>query len=338
VPLYGALVARLPRRRFVPLVYHFFVGNLAIFWLLLTLDVERLIVARVFFVWISVFVLFAVSVFWSFMADLYSSEQSKRLYGFIAAGGSAGALVGPALTIGLVQWIGATNLLILAALLLEIAAFCAMRLEVKNNLSKAEAPVGGGAIDGIKMVLRSLSVAATFLYFEQAAIVAAASDDPAVRTRIFATVDLAVGLLTLALQFFATGKLIARFGVGAALALLPLVFAAGFAVLAASPVLLVVIAFQALQRTANFAISNPAREVLFTVLARDEKYKAKNVIDIVAVRGADAAGGWAFTALRSLGMEVRSIPLVAIGLAAACFVLAVALGRAHERRARSAGL
>jgi len=353
VPLYGTLVARLPRRRFIPIVYHFFVANLLVFWLLLALDVERLIVARVFFVWISVFVLFAVSVFWSFMADLYSSEQSKRLYGFIAAGGSAGALAGPALTIGLVQWIGAANLLILAALLLEIAVFCAVRLEVKNSPSKTEplaAPVGGGAIDGIMMVLRSpyiagitlwvslLSVAATFLYFEQAAIVAAASDDPAVRTRIFATVDLAVGLLTLAVQFFATGKLIARFGVGAALALLPLVFAAGFAVLAASPVLAVVIAFQALQRTANFAISNPAREALFTVLARDEKYKAKNVIDIVAVRGADAAGGWAFTALRSLGMEIRSIPLVAIGLAAACFALAVALGRAHERRARSPGL
>jgi AAA family ATP:ADP antiporter len=346
VPLYGALVARLPRRVFIPLVYHFFVANLAIFWLLLALDVERLIVARVFFVWISVFVLFAVSVFWSFMADLFSSEQGKRLYGFIAAGGSAGALAGPALTIGLVQWIGTTNLLILAALLLEAAAFCALRLEAKSEVvPKTQEAVGGGAVDGVMMVLRSpyiagialwvalLSVAATFLYFEQAAIVAAASDDPAVRTRIFATVDLAVGLLTLAVQFFATGKLIARFGVGAALALLPFVFAAGFAVLAAAPVLAVVIGFQALQRTANFAISNPAREVLFTVLARDEKYKAKNVIDIVAVRGADAAGGWLFTALRSLGMEVRSIPLAAILLAAAGLVLALALGRAQERRA-----
>ena len=346
VPVYGALVARVRRRLFIPLVYHFFVANLAIFWLLLTLDVERQAVARVFFVWISVFVLFAVSVFWSFMADLFSSEQGKRLYGFIAAGGSAGALAGPALTIGLVQWIGTTNLLILAALLLEAAAVCALRLEVKSEaVPQTQEAVGGGAVDGVMMVLRSpyiagialwvalLSVAATFLYFEQAAIVAAASDDPAVRTRIFATVDLAVGLLTLAVQFFATGKLIERFGVGPALALLPLVFAAGFAVLAAAPVLAVVIAFQALQRTANFAISNPAREVLFTVLGRDEKYKAKNVIDIVAVRGADAAGGWMFTGLRALGMEVRSIPLVAILLAAACLVLAAALGRAQERRA-----
>jgi ATP:ADP antiporter, AAA family len=348
VPCYGALVARLPRRRFIPLVYHFFVANLAIFWLLLTFDVARLIVARVFFVWISVFVLFAVSVFWSFMADVYNSEQGKRLYGFIAAGGSAGALAGPAITIGLAGAIGAVNLLIVAGLLLEAAVLCASRLESATHEDEKQPeapPTGGGAIDGLVMVLRSpyiagimlwvalMSVAATFLYFEQAAIVAAASDDPAVRTRIFAAVDLAVGLLTIAVQFFATGKLIERFGVGAALALLPLVFAAGFAVLAAAPVLAVVIAFQALQRTANFAISNPAREVLFTVLARDEKYKAKNVVDIVAVRGADAAGGWLFTALRSLGMELRSIPLVAIALAAVCLALAVALGRAQERRA-----
>ncbi len=348
VPCYGELVGRLPRRRFIPLVYHFFVANLAVFWLLLTLGVEREAVARVFFVWISVFVLFAVSVFWSFMADLYSSEQGKRLYGFIAAGGSAGALAGPAITIGLSHLLGAVNLLIVAALLLEAAVFCARKLEVKKEgPSERQAAVGGGAIDGILMVLRSpyiagitlwvalLSIVATFLYFEQASIVAAASDDPAVRTRIFATVDLAVGLLTLGVQFLATGKLLQRFGVGPALALVPLVFAVGFAVLAAAPVLAVVIAFQALQRTANFAISNPAREVLFTVLARDEKYKAKNVIDIVAVRGADATGGWLVTGLRALGMHARELALSAIVVAGAGLVLSVALGRAQARRARA---
>ncbi|HET7197781.1 MAG TPA: MFS transporter, partial [Burkholderiales bacterium] len=346
VPCYGALVARLPRRRFIPLVYHFFVANLAAFWLLLALGVARETVARVFFVWISVFVLFAVSVFWSFMADVWRSEQGKRLYGFIAAGGSAGALAGPALTIGLSQLIGAVNLLIVAAALLEAAVFCARRLEVeKESPSERQSAVGGGAIDGILMVLRSpyiagitlwvalLSVAATFLYFEQAAVVAAASDDPAVRTRIFATVDLAVGVLTLGVQFLATGRLIQRYGVGPALALVPLVFAAGFAVLAAAPGLAVVIAFQALQRTATFAISNPAREVLFTVLERDEKYKAKNVIDIVAVRGADAAGGWLVTGLRLLGMQARELALSAIVLAAAGFVLSLGLGRGQARRA-----
>jgi AAA family ATP:ADP antiporter len=343
VPLYGALVARLPRRRFIPLVYHFFAANLAVFWLLLTLDFERQLVARVFFVWVSVFVLFAVSVFWSFMADLFSSEQGKRLYGFIAAGGSAGALAGPALTIGLTGAIGTTHLLLVAGLLLELAAFCALRLAGKNSATPTEKPVGGGPLDGLLMVLRSpyiagitlwvalLSVAATFLYFEQARIVAAYSDDPAARTRIFASIDLAVGLLTIAIQFAATGRLITRFGVGAALALLPVVFAAGFAVLAAAPLLAVVVAFTVIQRTANFALSNPAREVLFTVLARDEKYKAKNVIDIVAVRGADAAGGWLVTGLRALGVPAA---LFAIGLAGVCLAISVALGRAQERRSR----
>ena len=352
VPLYGALVARLPRRRFIPVVYHFFAANIAIFWLLLTFDVERLTVARVFFVWISVFNLFAVSVFWSFMADLFSSEQGKRLFAVIAAGGTAGALAGPALTIWLAVPLGPANLLILAALFLEAAVLCVKRLESvsieseKQSRRKPESEaLGGGWLAGVALLLRSpylagialwvtlLSVTGTFLYFQQANIVAAASDDPAVRTRMFASIDLAVGLLTVAVQFFATGKLIERFGIGAAIAFLPLVFAGGFAVLAAAPALAMVVGFQALQRTANFAISNPAREVLFTVLAREEKYKAKNVIDIVVFRGADAAGGWLFAALRSLGMELRAISLVAIPLAAAWLVVALALGRAHERRA-----
>ncbi len=352
VPLYGALVARLPRRRLISAVYHFFAANIVLFWLLLTFDIERITVARVFFVWISVFNLFAVSVFWSFMADLYTSEQGKRLFAFIAAGGSAGALAGPAITVGLVELLGPANLLLVAVLFLEIAVLCVRRLEsaspeTEKHFSQKKEPeaLGGGWLDGIPLLLRSpylagiaawvglLSVAATFLYFQQASIIAAASDDPAVRTRMFASVDLAVGLLTIVVQFFATGKLIARFGVGAALAFLPFVFAAGFAALAAAPMLAVVIGFQALQRTANFAISNPAREVLFTVLAREEKYKAKNVIDIVVVRGADAAGGRLVAALRSLGLELRGISLDAIPLAALCFALALALGRAQEKRA-----
>ncbi len=360
VPVYGALVARLPRRRFIPIVYHFFVFNLAAFWLLLTLDAGKLHVARVFFVWISVFNLFAVSVFWSFMADLFTAERGKRLFGFIAAGGSAGALAGPALTISLAVPLGPVNLLIVAALLLEAAVLCAKRVESAAANPGGEAAVsavtasgaraepgglGGGWLAGIAMVLRSpylagialwvtmLSIAGTFLYFQQANIVAAASDDPAVRTRIFASIDLAVGVLTVAIQFFATGRLLARFGVGAAAGVLPAVFAAGFAALAASPALAVVIAFQAIQRTANFAISNPAREVLFTVLAREEKYKAKNVIDVVVFRGADAAGGWLFAVLRAGGLELASISLAAIPLMAAWLALALALGRAQERRA-----
>jgi AAA family ATP:ADP antiporter len=360
VPVFGAVVAKLPRRRFVPLVYHFFVLNIAVFWLLLALDVGTVHVARVFFVWISVFNLFAVSVFWSFMADLYASEQGKRLFGFIAAGGSAGALLGPAVTVGLAEPIGHVNLLIVAALLLEAAVLCALRLEAAAARLRTEAPaaaaaaparpdtagLGGGWLAGITMVLRSrylagialwvalLSLAGTFLYFQQASIVAAASDDPAVRTRIFATIDLAIAILTLLVQFAATGRLITRFGAGPAAAFLPFVFCLGFLALWLAPALWVVIAFQAAQRAANFAISNPAREVLFTVLEREEKYKAKNVIDIVVFRGGDAVSGWLFAALRGVGLEPGAISLVTVLVTAAWLALALALGRVHERRTR----
>jgi len=362
VPVFGAIVARLPRKRFVPLVYHFFVLNIAIFWVLLTLNIERVMVARVFFVWISVFNLFAVSVFWSFMADLFASEQGKRLFGFIAAGGSAGALAGPAITVALAVPLGPVNLLIIAAVLLELAVLCAHRLETSaaelanaRSAAQPKAPataqpagnvLGGGWLAGILMVLRSrylggialwvvlLSLAGTFLYFQQANIVAAASDDPAVRTRIFATIDLAIGIVTLVVQCFATGRLIARFGVGPAVAFLPVVFACGFVALALSPALLVVIAFQAMQRAANFALSNPAREVLFTVVSREEKYKAKNVIDIVVFRGADAVTGWLFATLRGAGLELSTISLATVPFLVAWAILGLALGRTQERLSR----
>jgi ATP:ADP antiporter, AAA family len=364
VPVYGAVVAKLPRRRFIPLVYHFFVLNIAIFWVLLTFDIGSVHAARVFFVWVSVFNLFAVSVFWSFMADLFASEQGKRLFGCIAAGGSAGALLGPAVIVGLAVPLGPINLLIVAALLLEAAVFCALRLEAAapelhaESRGAAAAPaaqrdatvLGGGWLAGIVMVLRSpylagialwvslLSLAGTFLYFQQAGIVAAASDDPAVRTRIFATIDLAVGTLTMLVQFVATGRLIARFGAGPAAAFLPAVFCAGFAVLWLAPALWVVIAFQAAQRAANFAISNPAREVLFTVLEREEKYKAKNVIDIVVFRGGDAASGWLFAALRGAGLDPGGISLATVPVTAAWLALALALGKRQEALARAAAL
>jgi len=361
MPVFGAVVARVPRRRFIPLVYHFFVANIVIFWLLLTFKVAMADTARVFFVWISVFNLFAVSVFWSFMADLYQSEQGKRLFGFIAAGGSAGALLGPLIAVGLAELIGRANLLLIAALLLEVAVVCAMRLEAAAVALKSgdaspaaltatataprDAGLGGSWIAGLLMVLRSpylagialwvaiLSLAGTFLYFQQANIVAALSDDPNRRTAIFARIDLAVSLLTIIVQFVVTGKIIRRFGAGPAAAFLPFVFALGFLALALTPMLWVVIAFQATQRAANFAISNPARELLFTVVAREEKYKAKYVIDNVVFRGGDAVSSWLFHALRGLGLELGTISLATVPVTLAWLALALGLGRSHEKRA-----
>ena len=355
VPIYGALVARLPRRRFIPLVYHFFVANILIFWVLLTQGIALTVTAQVFFVWISVFNLFAVSVFWSFMADLYDAERGKRLFGFIAAGGSAGALLGPIIATTLAVPIGRANLLIIAALLLEGAVFCAIRLETAaaafkagqavTPQSKPEAALGGSWIAGLAMIVRSpylagiaawvalLSLAGTFLYFQQANIVSALSKNADQRTAIFAQIDLAVSLLTLVVQFLATGKLIKRFGAGPAAAFLPFVFALGFIALWATPMLWVVIAFQAVQRAANFAISNPAREVLFTVVEREEKYKAKNVIDNVVFRGSDAVFGWLFTALRGAGLELGAISLATVPVTAVWLMLALTLGRQQEARA-----
>ncbi|HET8876114.1 MAG TPA: MFS transporter [Casimicrobiaceae bacterium] len=348
-PLYGALVARLPRTRFIPIVYHFFALNLAIFWLLLTLGISTTLVARVFFVWVSVFNLFAVAVFWSFMADLFTSEQGKRLFGFIGAGGTAGALLGPVITIGLSVPLGPANLLVVAIVFLELAVLCAHRLE-RTTASHPASPVrerrlGGSAFAALPALFRSpyllgvgawvslLSFGATILYFEQANIVSATVHGAGAQTRIFASIDLAVGLLTLATQVFATGRVLERFGVGAAAAALPAVYVAGFAVLAVVPTLAVVLVFQVVQRWMNFAIANPARQVFFTVVDREDKYKAKNLIDVVIYRGSDALYGWVFDSLQMIGLKLAGIALWSLPVVAGWLVLSVALGRTQERRA-----
>jgi ATP:ADP antiporter, AAA family len=348
-PLYGALVARLPRARFIPIVYHFFVANLALFWLLLTTGTAPVIVARVFFVWVSVFNLFAVAVFWSFMADLFSSEQGKRLFGFIGAGGTAGALLGPALTIGLSVPLGPTNLLIVAIIFLEFAVFCVYRLENAANARQPagaqERRVGGSAFAALTELVRSpyligvaawvslLSFGATILYFEQANIVAQTVRDAGAQTRIFASIDLAVGILTLATQVFVTAQLLRRFGTGVAAGALPGVYVVGFAALALAPSLIAVIVFQVAQRWMNFAIANPARQVFFTVVGRGEKYKAKNLIDVVVYRGSDALYGWVFDSLHAMGLSLGTIALACLPVAACWLALSMALGRTQEYRA-----
>jgi AAA family ATP:ADP antiporter len=353
-PLYGALVARLPRQRFIAIVYHFFALNLAAFWLLLTLDIAAVDVARVFFVWVSVFSLFAVAVFWSFMADLFDSEQGKRLFGFIGAGGTIGALLGPAITIVLAEPLGPRNLLLVALVLLELAVFCVHRLE---RSATAGAPrsddddviVGGGAFAAIPEIVRSpyllglaawsclLSFGATMLYFAQANVVAAEVHGAAAQTRIFASVDLAIGVLTLATQVLATGRFLQRFGVGIASAVLPGVFVVGFALLGfaalgSTPTLAIVLVFQVAQRWLNFAIANPARQVLFTIVGREEKYKAKSFIDVVVYRGSDALWGWLYESVHAIGLKLGAIALVAVPVAAAWMALSAALGRMHDRR------
>jgi len=326
------------------------VANLALFWVLLTLGIEKGIVARVFFVWVSVFNLFAVAVFWSFMADIFTSEQGKRLFGFIGAGGTAGALLGPIITIWLSVPLGPVNLMIAAVVFIELAVFCVHRLErvaIDNGNSRSAAEnqtIGGGAFAGLIELVRSpflfgigawvalLSYAATIVYFEQANIVSAAVKTAGLQTRIFASIDLAVNLLTLATQVLVTGQLLKRFGAGVAAAALPAVYVVGFAVLAVSPTLVVVVTLQVVQRWMNFAIANPARQLFFTVVTREEKYKAKNLIDVVIYRGSDALSGWIFDSLQSLGLKLGGIALCSLPVVAGWSVLSVALGRVHDSR------
>ena len=349
-PLYGWLVARLPRRRLIALVYHFFASNILIFWLLLTLGIGLTIVPQVFFVWLTVFSIFAVPVFWSYLADLYRSDQGKRLYGFIAAGGSLGALAGPTVTRLLVEPLGPVNLLLVPVLLIELAVICAMRLgpaaEGFNHTPENPKAIGGSAFEGFAAILKSpylggiamwvvlLSLGNSMLYMSQAEIVSAATSDAVERTRIFATIEQWTGLLQVLLQLALTGRLIKKFGTGIAAAFLPVIFAMGYGAMFFAPVLAVVMAFQVAQRTANFAISNPAREVLFTVAEREDKYKAKNVVDGVMFRGADVLWAWVFNLLsKTLMMTIPAIALATVPAMLGWAGLSLLLGRMQEKRA-----
>jgi AAA family ATP:ADP antiporter len=359
-PLFTALVARFPRRRFVPLIYRFFILNLVVFFLVFGAgDGDHAVwVGRVFFVWTSVFNLFVVSVFWSFMTDLYRPAQSQRLFGLVAVGGTLGAILGSTLTSALVPLVGPANLLLVSALLLEIAARAARALDGQEaslargaRLEEADAVgeegigiIGGGVLDGIRHVARSpyllgiaalmllFTIASTFLYFQQAAIVARVFEgDPQARTGLFARLDLAVNVLTLATQVFLTGRMLRWLGVAVSLAVLPLMSLIGFGILGAAPGLAVLVVFQALRRAGNFAIQRPAREVLYTVLPRTDKYKAKNFNDTFVYRVGDQLGAWSYTAIAWLGLGLSGLALTMVPLSAVWLLLALWLGGRYRR-------
>jgi AAA family ATP:ADP antiporter len=349
VPLFGWISARFPRRRFLPLVYLFFVANLGIFWGLFASGVAIRETTMAFFVWVSVFNLFVVSVFWSFMADLYDTAQARRLYGFIAAGGTAGAIAGPALTAFLARPLGPVNLLLVSASFLLAAIACIHRLgrwsaeRAPGPVRSEEAPIGGGVLAGVRLVAASpyllgislyvvlYSTTSTLLYFQQMEIVPRTVTSGAERTALFAALDLAVNLVTLALQLLVFQRFLARLGLSATLAVIPLVSLAGFGVLSLHSTLAVLVVFGVLRRAGEFALAKPARETLFNVLGREEKYKAKNFMDTVVFRGGDTASGWLATWLRTLGAGMAGIALFAMPLAALWGLTGIWLARRHTR-------
>lgn len=331
VPVFGWLSSRFPRRKLLPIVYLFFVANLAVFYVLFAAEVAPALVARCFFVWVSVYNLFVVSVFWSFMADLFRDEQARRLYGFISAGGTAGGLAGPLLTSLIAADVGPANLLPISALLMLLATVCVSRLgawaRIVSRRSAGGDALGGDLLAGVSQTLKSPylmgialyvflgTVLGTFLYFHQAHIIEGQGLLSGERTALFANIDLAVNAVTLILQLFVINRLIGRFGLGVALMVLPLAGAVGFVVIGFFPTLGVLIAFQVIRRAGEYAISRPAREILFTVLTREEKYKSKNFIDTVVFRGGDAISGWLYEGLRMLGLGFAGIAFAGVPLA-----------------------
>lgn len=338
-PPFAALVERLPRRRFIPLVYHFFAANLVAFVLLLRASPSPT-AARVFFIWTSVFNLFAVSVFWGFMADRFDAAAAARRFGMIALGGTLGAIAGAGLTSLVAESLGAANLTLVAALLLEGAIFCFYRVAAGAQSDGAaqipRRPVWAFAVAlvrspyliGIGGYMLIYTVTSSFAYFEQARLAQAAVPGDGARTALFARMDLAVNLCSVGLQATATPLLMRLAGVTATLSVLPLVTLAGFAALALRPSLALIVAFQVARRTADYFAARPAREACYVVVGREEKYAAKSFIDTFVYRSGDALGAGAFGLAGAVVAPVAALPLCAAWL-----VIAVFLGRRQRRLA-----
>lgn len=317
-PVYGWLVSRWPRRLFLPAVYGFFIGTLLLFYLAFDSGMPGRGMA--FFLWLTVFNLFAVAVFWSFMADVYSDVEARRVYGYIGAAGTLGAMLGPALTRTLVERVGIANLMLVSAGFLVLCVVCLLRLrhyavrrEQARQLASGEVPMGGTVWAGLKLIareplLRWLAVLCVFgvgvgtlLYNEQAAIVRRFYPDPQAATAYYASLDLAVNGLTLLLQLLVTRSLLSRFGIAPALLVPAAAILIGYAVLAASPLPLLVAVVQVVTRASEFSLSKPARETIYTRVPREWRYKAGAAIDTVVYRGGDLTFVWLHKALTLLG-------------------------------------
>jgi AAA family ATP:ADP antiporter len=360
-PLFAWLASRLPRRRFVPGLYQFFALNLVIFWALLSIvppGGAAVAIGYAFFVWVSVFNLLSTSVFWGFMADVFTSGQGTRLFAPIGVGGTLGAVAGSTVPATLSGVLGPVHLMLLAAVLLLIVTVCARRLCSHFGLTdRAHSHLPGVAPHdeglraspvepgrdiwaGFTLIARSsylqlmvvymllFTMTTTFLYFEQARILKETVDDSAARIGLLARIDLLVNTLTLLLQMFVTGRLLTWLGVTGGLVVLPALTIAGFANLWQSSTVGAVMGFQVIRRATHFAIDRPTREVLYTVLGPDAKYKSKSFIDTFVYRAGDLSGAWG-TAL--FGRLAWTVSMVAIPVSLVWLLTAWALGRMKRR-------
>ncbi len=351
VPVYGALVARLPRRKFLPIVYGFFIACLLVFHVQLQLETGATIRSAAFFIWVAVFNLFAVSVFWSFMSDIFSAGQAKRFYGAIGAGGTTGAMAGSLLTMNLVDALGVPNMLLISAGLLSVSFIAILNLvpwaraqESRLGWQPGEDAIGGSLFGGAKLILgsRFLQTACllmffgvgvgTWLYNLQQGYARIAIPDAAERAQFFSRLDLAINFIVVVIQLTLTRVLLVRYGV-APMLLFPVVFVAiGFVVLSANPLPALLATVQIGSRAGNFALFQPARESLFTRVDRESRYKSKNFIDTVVYRGGDVAFAWVFAFLSAAWAgSVPSLAAVGVGLALAMGASAIWMIREQRR-------
>jgi ATP:ADP antiporter, AAA family len=356
-PLFAGLVAKFRRVVFVGASYFFFAANLLLFWALLVFTPEVIgeRIGQIFYVWFSVFNLFVVMLFWAVMADTWTLEQSKRLFAVIAVGGTLGAITGPTIVIYTVDRIGTPALLLVAAVFLVLAYFVARALIAAKPMEEQlqgrqrgepmadERPIGGSVWEGFKASLRSpfllgiagyvmtAAILGTFLYFTRLQMVADLGEGVDMRTGVFARLDLITQSATLVLQLIVTGHLMRRFGVSVTLAILPVVVALGYIGLAAIGTLVFVAIFQAVFSAVQRAVMRPARETLFTVVSREDKYKSKAFIDTFVFRFGDAAGAQTEGALGRMGMGLVGLASVAVPMCIAWGALGVWLGRRQER-------
>jgi len=352
--VFAAIVARMSRRKFIPIAYAFFIFNLALFFVLMRTcpPAQQIWIGRALYVWVSVFNLFNTAIFWAFMTDLFTVEQGKRLYGFIAVGGSLGGILGPYITARYVRDIGPANLLAVAAVMFVIAGFLVRffpsNFSDRNKVVQArEEPIGGSIWSGITHIGRSpylLGLAASMLlytttstwaYFQQSDLTREALKDSGARTVFLAHLDMWVNSITVVIQIFLTGRLLKWFGVGFTLVAMPFVSMMGFAAMGIVPTLALLAVFQVARRVAAYALMRPSREILFTVLRREDKYKVKSVTDTLGYRTGDQIGAWSYGGLHALGLELPSISFVAVPVVAGWCGLCLWLGRKQIALARA---
>lgn len=354
-PVYSSVVSRLPVRRFIPIVYRVFIALLLTFAAIIRYGPSAWepYLGPAFWILTSIYSLFIPSVFWGFMADTFRSDQSKRLFGFISVGGTLGALVGSFLTSRLAEVVGTPVLMVMSVVLLECAVQAARRFppsfrDETRKRDEEDRPVGGSSLAGITHVITSpyllgicaymllFTIGSTILYFQQAEIVGARYADREARTAFLATIDTVVQSLTILAQLFITGRVLKWLGVGATLAIMPVISFVGFTALGGWGTLAVFVVFQVLRRAGEYAFGRPAREVLFTVVPAEDKYKAKNFIDTFVYRGGDQIGAWSYAGLSAVGLAAGTISLLAAPMSLAWLVVAYWLGRRNARMERAA--